>query len=198
MIPSHVGQPATYKNIFPKSVNRIKTILAEFWLMILKWIGLVPCHTFRKFFYFLSGIKLTSTSTIHTGAEFFHPRSISIGQDTIIGKNCFLDGRGQLTIGSHTDIATDVLIYTDQHNIHSPNFTNQSAPVVIADYVFIGPRAIILPGVTIGKGAVVGAGAVVTKDVPQGEIWAGVPAKKIGLRQTDQLNYKLGRPVLFQ
>jgi len=55
-----------------------------------------------------------------------------------------------------------------------------------------------LPGVKIGNGAVVAAGAVVTKDIPDFEIWGGVPAKKISERQLKNPNYRLGRPMLFQ
>jgi len=69
--------------------------------------------------------------------------------------------------------------------------------VVIGDRVWIGYRAIVLPGVTIGEGAVVGAGAVVTKDVEPYEIVAGNPARKIGSRSLENglvfsydLNYK--------
>lgn len=194
----YTGQSVTFSNLLPKIFNRLKTVAGEFCLMLLKWIGLIPIHSFRKFFYFLFGIDLTLTSTIHTGAQFFAPDKIKIGYDTIIGKNSFLDGRGQLTIGNHVDIASDVLIYTNQHNVNSPSFGNQYGPVVIKDYVFIGPRAIILPNVTIGRGAVVAAGAVVTKDIPDQQIWGGVPAKKISDRKVSKLNYKLGRPVLFQ
>ncbi|MDD3003028.1 MAG: DapH/DapD/GlmU-related protein, partial [Candidatus Shapirobacteria bacterium] len=82
--------------------------------------------------------------------------------------------------------------------IHSNNYENSFGPVEIGDYVFIGPRAIILPDIKIGKGAVVAAGAVVTKDIPDFEIWAGVPAKKIGDRKNQKPNYKLGRAMLFQ
>lgn len=194
----HIGQPITIKNIIPKTINRIKTIVIEFWLMVLRYIGLIPSHLIRKFFYYLSDIDLNWTSTIHTGAQFFKPSGITIGKDTIIGKNCFLDGRAPLTIGNHVDIATDVLIYNNQHNIHSQAFANQYGPVTIKDYVFIGPRVIILPGVTIGTGAVVAAGAVVTKDIPDKQVWGGVPAKKIGDRKIKKLNYRLGRPTLFQ
>lgn len=52
-------------------------------------------------------------------------------------------------------------------------------PIVIEEDAYIGSRAIILKGVTIGRGAYIGAGAVVTKSVPAGEVWAGVPARKI-------------------
>ena len=68
----------------------------------------------------------------------------------------------------------------------------------MGDYVFIGPRVIILPGVKIGKGAVVAAGAVVTKDVSEFTIVGGVPAKEIGERKNKKPNYKLGRARLFQ
>jgi len=64
--------------------------------------------------------------------------------------------------------------------------------------VFIGPRAIILPGVTVGKGAVVAAGAVVTKDIPDFSIVGGVPAQIIGERKTKDLHYKLGRARWFR
>lgn len=53
---------------------------------------------------------------------------------------------------------------------------------VLREYAFLGVNSVVMPGVTIGKGAVVGAGAVVTKNVPDYEIWAGVPAEKISER----------------
>jgi len=64
--------------------------------------------------------------------------------------------------------------------------------------VFIGPRAIIMPGVKIGRGAVVAGGAVVTKDVPDFAIVGGVPAKVIGERKNKDPHYNLGRARLFQ
>ena len=194
----YVGQKVTLKNLLPKILNRILTILSEFWLLILRIVGHVPIHTLRKIFYLISGIKIPFNSTIHLENNFFKPSGITIGQNTIIGYRCFLDGRGDLNIGNHVDIASEVLIYTDEHNLNSETFGNSFSPVTIKDYVFIGPRAIILPGVTIGKGAVVAAGAVVTKDIPDFEIWGGVPAKKISDRQIKNPQYKLGRPMLFQ
>lgn len=194
----YVGQPITLTNFIPKVLNRVFTILGEFWLYILRIIGFIPIHSLRKVFYIVSGIKLSLNSYIHLETNFFKPSNITIGQNSIIGYRAFLDGRGKLSIGNHVDIASEVLIYTDEHDINSTDFGNSYGPVVINDYVFIGPRAIILPGVTIGKGAVVAAGAVVTKDIPDYEIWGGVPAKKISLRKINNPSYKLGRPMLFQ
>lgn len=192
------GKDLETTEIFQKVFNRVKTICLEFWLMILRFVGFIPLHFFRKFFYLISGIKMPWDSTIHIGANFFNPSNISIGHDTIVGDHCFLDGRAPLKIGNHVGIASQVLIYNDEHNINSPDYGNSFGPVEIGDYVFIGPRAIILPNTKIGMGAVVAAGAIVTKDVPEFEIWGGVPAKKISDRQIDKPNYKLGRPMLFQ
>ncbi|MBI4999455.1 acyltransferase, partial [Candidatus Gottesmanbacteria bacterium] len=130
--------------------------------------------------------------------NFFDPGGVEIGEDTIIGDHAFLDGRAPLTIGNHVDIASQVLIYNSKHDINDPNFSPVSEPVVIEDYVFIGPRAIIQPGIRIGRGAVVAAGAVVTKDVPEFAIVGGVPAQVIGQRQIKDLHYRLGRARLFQ
>ena len=192
------GANLSISQIFNKLIIRLKTIALEFWLMILRYVGHIPIHTIRKAFYLLSGIKLPLSSTIHCGANFFNPSGIEIGEDTIVGNGAFLDGRAPLKIGNHTDIATDVMIYNDEHNINDSNFTNSFGPVTIGDYVFIGPRVIILPGITIGNGAIIAAGAVVTKNIPAFEVWGGIPAKKISDRQLKNPAYKLGRAMWFQ
>ena len=192
------GKELKNQEVFQKIIVRIQTIGLEFWLMILRFVGFIPIHSVRKFFYLISGIQMPWDSTIHIGANFFKPSNISIGHDTIIGDHCFLDGRSPLKIGNHVGIASQVLIYNDEHDINSDDYGNSFGPVEIGDYVFIGPRAIILPNIKIGKGAVVAAGAIVTKDIPDFEIWGGVPAKKINDRRLDKPNYKLGRAMLFQ
>ena len=82
--------------------------------------------------------------------------------------------------------------------MNDPKFEAKIESVEIEDYVFIGPRAIILPGVRIGYGAIVAAGCVVTKNVPNFAVVGGVPGKVIGERKNKNPNYILGRPRLFQ
>lgn len=196
------GKTLSTSEIMSKGQNRIRNILLEFWVMILHYIGHIPIHHVRRFFYRLSGMHIGTGSTIHTGVRFFEPYRIMIGEDTIVGEGAFLDGRAPLHIGNHVDIASEVMIYNSEHNVHAEHFAADegiiTAPVRIEDYVFIGPRVIILPGVTIGKGAVVGAGAVVTKDVEPFSIVGGVPAKPIGERKIKDLHYKLGRARWFR
>jgi len=192
------GKKLTSGEIVGKIRVRTGAIGLDFGLMILRWVGYIPSHTIRKTIYRLAGIKIGSGSTIHMWAGFFQPKNITIGQGTIIGDQAFLDGRARLTIGNHVAIASSVLIYNSEHNVHSDNFDPIEEPVEIGDYVFIGARAIILPGVKIGRGAIVAAGAVVTKDVAEMTIVGGIPAKEIGQRKLSNLNYRLGRIRLFQ
>lgn len=196
----------TNRSFFQKVLSRLRAIKLEFITGYLWWhVGFVPLHHYRRFFYRLSGMRIGSGSVVHMMARIYDPRHISIGTDTIIGERATLDGRkqlpnstGGLEIGNHVDIASEVMIWTSQHNIHAEDFHAIEAKVTIKDYVFIGPRAIILPGVTIGKGAIIAAGAVVTKDVPEFAVVGGVPAQLIGERKNKNPNYKLGRARLFQ
>lgn len=179
-------------------IRRIKTIFLELIVMKLHCVGYVPSHHYRRFFYRFFGMRIGRGSSIHMGLRLYNPYNIEIGNDSIIGEHTVLDGRDKLKIGNHVDIASEVMIYNSEHDVKNPNFSAITAPVVIEDYVFIGPRAIILPGITIKKGAVVGAGAVVTKDVEENIIVGGVPAKQIGERGVKDLNYRLGRAAWFR
>ena len=126
-----------------------------------------------------------------------NPQPMSVGEHTIINRRCALDGRGGLRIGSNVSLSPEVMLITSNHRKDDPDFAVEDQPIVIEDYVWVGSRATVLPGVTIGKGAVVAAGAVVTKDVPPYAVVGGVPAKVIGERAKD-LRYSLSFQPWFE
>lgn len=192
------GRELPASEALKKATRRSYSWWQDFWLLVVNRSGWCPFWFWRKFVYRLSGLKIGQGSKIHVFARFFEPKNIEIGQDTVVGEFAFLDGRTSLKIGSHVDIASQVLIYNSQHDIDDEEFKAKEKPVLVEDYVFIGPRAIILPGVKIGRGAVVAAGAVVTKDVPEGKVVGGVPAKVIRERKIKDFKYRLGRTRLFQ
>lgn len=189
---------STFIWITHKILRRIRTVLMEYTVLWLHIVGNIPSHHVRRFFYRMSGLSIGSGSSIHTGFRVYDPFGITIGSDTVVGEGCVFDGRDELRIGDHVDIASEVMIYNSQHDINDPAFKAISKKVIIDDYVFIGPRAIILPGVTIGRGAIVGAGAVVTKNVPPFQVVGGVPAQKIGERSLKRPEYTLGRAAWFR
>ena len=193
------GKNLSSREVAKKAANRAFNIIIDLELLILNFVSCtVPFHSIRKLFYRAAGVKIGKNSFIHMGARFYLPRGVSIGDGTVIGDHCFMDGRALLKIGNNVDIASDVMIYNSEHDINSEGFDPIEEPVEIEDYVFVGPRVIILPGVKIGKGAVAGAGAVVTKNVAPFKVVGGVPAKEIGERKNKNPNYKLGRARLFQ
>jgi acetyltransferase-like isoleucine patch superfamily enzyme len=171
--------------------NYLKKYITGLYFLSVLICGKIPSHTLRKQLYKLLGLRIGKHSTIYGGAEIRHVHRIKIGNNSIIGHNAILDGRGGLEIGNNVSLGTGVWIWTAQHDINDPYFNIITGKVIIEDYAWIAVRAIILPNVTVGKGAVVGAGAVVTKNVEPYSVVAGVPAKKIGERNSNLL-YNLG------
>ena len=198
------SENGTFIRRFTKRVTPLRSLYrwwGEIWgdlhLYLLTVTGYVPSHRFRNSVYRTFGVKLARTSSIHWRARFFVPNGLSVAENTTIGNDGFFDARDGITIGSCVNIAAEVRIYTREHDIDDPYFSETGGPVVIEDYAYIGTRVTILPGVKIGYGAVVASGAVVTKDVPPYMLVGGVPARIIRERSHD-LRYKLGYAKRFQ
>ncbi len=161
-------------------------------------LGKLPSRTLRRIYLkrWLGGIG--SGTGVQMGCRFLNGRKVHLGDRNVINFGCLLDGRKfQIRVGNDVSIGPEASILTLGHDPQSPEFADRGGNVMIGNHVWIGYRAIILPGVTIGEGAVVGAGAVVTKDVEPFSIVAGNPARKIGDRRA-ALSYKLNfDPVLL-
>jgi len=93
-----------------------------------------------------------------------------------------------ITLGNHVHITRDVLFVTHDGGTllfrHLIPDLEVTAPIVVGNYVYIGVRSMIMPGVTIGDNCVIAAGSVVAKDIPDNSVVAGVPAKTI--KTTDE------------
>jgi len=113
--------------------------------------------------------------------------SIIIGDGVWIGAGCEFNIHEKIEIGNHTMIAAGCRFIDTDHGVTDRSIpmiaqAGHKSPITINEDVWLGADVVVLRGVTIGRGAVVGAGAVVTKSIPEFEIWAGVPARKIGIR----------------
>ena len=145
-----------------------------------------PSHHVRDFIYKnVCKMKIGENVIIYHGTEIREPANITLKKGAIIGDNSILDGRNGIIVGEDVVFASNVRIWTEQHDHEDPYFrctTQKHDPVIIDRHAWIGSHTIILHSVHIGEGAVVAAGAVVTKDVPPYTIVAGIPAKKIAER----------------
>jgi acetyltransferase-like isoleucine patch superfamily enzyme len=197
-------------------------MLIDFWVYLATLTGNIPSHSLRMFLYrHVFRIKIGHDSSIHWLARFNQPTGIEIGHNTVIGNDAFLDGRfvrtwdtkenkfthyirefyhpthRPLRIGNNVSIAGEVRIFTMEHDVDDALFKEKAGDVVIDDYVVIGTRVTILPGVHIKEGAVIASGAVVTKDVEPYIVVGGVPAKYIKDRSKN-LQYTLKFSRMFQ
>jgi maltose O-acetyltransferase len=162
----------------------------------------VPSFALRRLWYRrVLGARIGPGTGIHLGCYvwFYGPGQVrrdglSLGANTRINRACCLDARGSLRIGDNVSLSAEVAILTASHRVDDPAFGVELRPVVIEDHVWIGVRAVILPGVTLGRGSVVAAGAVVTRDVPPLAIVAGVPARPVGERDPAATGYVLADP----
>ena len=151
--------------------------------------GGFPSRTLRDFYLRFWLGRLGRGTGVQMGCRFLNGRKVFLGEGNVINFGCLFDGRKfAIRTGSNVSIGPEATVLTLGHDPRSPVFADRGGEVVIADRVWIGFRAIVLPGVTIGEGAVVGAGAVVTRDVSPFAIVAGNPAKVVGER-TKELTY---------
>jgi tetrahydrodipicolinate N-acetyltransferase len=146
----------------------------------------------------LSSEHDTSVVRVRVGAAFHCDGIVSLqrgvrvvvdGGRLTIGHGTNVNGVGTkllcatgITIGEHCTLSWDVQLLDDDFHAITLDGVEQprSGPITIGDRVWVGTRAVVLKGVTIGDGAVVAAGAVVTRDVPAGAVVGGVPATVIG------------------
>lgn len=117
-------------------------------------------------------------SRVMPGIKVVRGNSVKIGKNVVIMYNCLMMAAGTITIEEDAQVAANVQLISNNHDIHDRKIL-VCKPVVLKKNCWIGAGASILPGVTVGENAIVGAGSVVTKDVEANTIVAGNPAKVI-------------------
>src|SRR3972149_6038447 len=127
------GRQLNWAEALGKITERFYNYYLDLKVALLWVLGYIPSHEIRLMLFDLAGVKIGEGSTIHIGARFYQPKNVVIGEDTIIGDHATLDGRAKLTIGDHVDIASEVMIFNGEHDIHSATFEPITAPVVIGD-----------------------------------------------------------------
>lgn len=130
----------------------------------------------------LSAVGVVKTAVgMERGVRFWNT-NVSIGAGSYLNREATFEGKGQITVGNRVAIGPGVMILTSTHDMGPSKWrAGGGVPaflsVSIGDGSWIGARATILPGVTIGRGCVIAAGSVVREDCPDDTLWAGVPAK---------------------
>jgi maltose O-acetyltransferase len=155
------------------------------------WLTRLPVRSLRQGYLSWWLGALGHGTSVQMNCQFLNGRKVHFGARNVINFGCVFDGRKfSIRTGDDVSIGPEAAILNLGHDPQSPAFADRGGDVNIGNRVWIGYRAIILPGITIGDGVVVGAGAVVTKSVAPYTMVAGNPARKIGERNQD-LRYQL-------
>ena len=168
--------PITHK----AKVKRLLWLIT--WTLFAKWMPYFIGRKCRVFILRCFGLKEKGHIGTYPSVKVWAPWNVELGRWVAIDDEVNLYSVDKITIGTKVAISREAFICTASHDITKPNRPLVTAPITICDGVWIGARAIILPGVTIGEGAVVAAGSVVTKDVAPWSVVGGNPAKFIKKR----------------
>jgi putative colanic acid biosynthesis acetyltransferase WcaF len=123
------------------------------------------------------GAQIGKGAYIKPGIRVKFPWYLSVGDHCWLGEDVWIDNLAAVTIGSHVCVSQGAYLCTGNHDWKTPNMKLFRKPIKIADGSWIGAKAVLCPGVVIGREAIVTVGSVVTKDVPDYQIWTGNPAR---------------------
>jgi putative colanic acid biosynthesis acetyltransferase WcaF len=144
-----------------------------------RWVPIsgIKCLILRVF-----GAKLGQGIRIKPGVTIKFPWRLVIGDHVWIGENCWIDNVAVVTIESHVCISQDVYLCTGNHDWTDPTFKLLDQPIYLEEGCWIAARAVVGPGVSVGRGAVLGLGAVAGRSLEPMTIYAGNPAQSVKQR----------------
>ena len=152
-----------------------------FWFLFLWWTPNF-FNRFRLLCLRMFGAQIHGRPFVYSSARIYAPFNLELHDRSCIGPNTNVYCLGRVVLGRLAVISQETMLCGGTHDFTSPRMPLLVGDINLGDDAFVGARALILPGVTIGEGAVVGAGAVVTKDVAARTVVGGNPAKLLKKR----------------
>ncbi len=151
------------------------------WALFCQWTP-KPLNRWRLFWLRRFGAKLHGTPFVHQRARIQIPWNLTLHDRACLGDRANAYTLGKIEIGARSVVAQEAYLCTGTHDLADPNTPLQVAKITIGEDVFIGARAFVMPGVTLGDRSVVGACSLVTHDVPPGMVAVGHPARALKKR----------------
>jgi putative colanic acid biosynthesis acetyltransferase WcaF len=175
------GQASAQESPWPAS-ERLLRLLWEFsWFVFCQWTP-KPLNPWRLFWLRAFDAKIHGTPFVHQRARIAIPWNLTLHDRACLGDRANAYTLGEIEIGPRATVAQEVYLSTGTHDFSRPEIPLLTAKISIGEDAFLGARAFVMPGVTIGARSVVGACSVVTKDVPPDVMAAGNPCRVLGPR----------------
>ncbi|MGA2051802.1 MAG: DapH/DapD/GlmU-related protein [Opitutales bacterium] len=148
------------------------------WTLFCRWTP-KPFNAWRLLWLRAFGATISGQPFVHSRARVSHPWNLTLADRACLGDGAHAYALGPIDLCEGCTIAQEAYLCSATHDWSASERPLQTAPIVIESNAFVGLRAIILPGITVGESAIVGAGSVVTRDVAPRQRVAGNPAKPI-------------------
>jgi len=148
------------------------------WAIFCSWTP-KPLNAWRLMWLRLFGATVSGTPFVHQRARIAMPWNLTLRNRSCLGDRTNAYSLSRIEIGEHATVAQEAYLCTGTHDIDHHSFGLKTADISIGAHAFVGARAFILPGVTVGEGAVVGACSLVTGAVAPWTVNAGNPCRQI-------------------
>ncbi|MDO6739316.1 DapH/DapD/GlmU-related protein [Wenyingzhuangia sp. 2_MG-2023] len=180
MEKTKIKQQQTTPQDSPWSVNqRVKMLVWEYtWMLLCSWTP-KPFNAWRLFVLRSFGATLYGKPFVHQRARIQIPWNLIMHNKACLGDRANAYTLGVIEIHENATVAQEVYLCSGTHAFEKKSMQLITKKITIEQNVFIGARAFVMPGVTIGAHALIGAGSMVTKEVKANTIVGGNPAKWI-------------------
>jgi putative colanic acid biosynthesis acetyltransferase WcaF len=154
-------------------------ILWYFLSLVVFESGWFPLYGVKRWLLRLFGASVGRGVVIKPHVRIKYPWQLSVDDDCWIGEEAWIDNLAVVHLGHDVCLSQGAYLCTGSHDYRQVTFDLIVKPIVLEPEAWVAARAVLLPGVTVGRGAVVAAGSVVTTDVPRGTLSSGCPARVI-------------------
>lgn len=162
---------------------RVKVLLWEIcWALLCRWTP-KPFNPWRLLWLRAFGARVDGVAFVHGRAVVVRPWNLTLRSRACLGDGAVAYCLDRIELGAGSTIAQGAYLCTGTHDFDDPNAPLRTSPVTIGAAAFVGLRAIVLPGVEVATGSLIGAGAVLARDTEAWAVYAGNPARKIGVRK---------------
>ena len=144
--------------------------------------ALNPSSRLRRCILRLFGASIGRAVVVRPGVRVKHPWLLSVGDNSWIGEDVWIDNLARVAIGHDACISQGAYLCTGNHDWSDPAFSLVVKPITLRDGSWIGAKSVICPGVTVGECGVTAVGSIVVADVPAFEVHAGNPAHFVRIR----------------